>query len=60
MKIEDVKKRAKALKIDATTMSKGEAIRAIQATEGNFPCFETAGDYCDQLDCCWRKDCVAW
>jgi len=33
-------------------------VRAIQISEGNFPCFATAnaGD-CDQTQCLWRDDC---
>lgn len=33
-------------------------VRAIQADEGNFPCFGTAlGGSCDQAGCLWRSDC---
>lgn len=39
-------------------MKKEELIRAIQSAEGNFPCFGTAKDYCDQLGCCFRDDCL--
>ncbi|MEK6689719.1 MAG: SAP domain-containing protein [Nitrospirota bacterium] len=40
-------------------MKKGDIIRAIQTAEGNFPCFGTAKDYCDQLGCCFRDDCLS-
>ncbi len=37
---------------------KPELIRIIQRAEGNFDCFGTAMNYCDQLNCLWRKDCL--
>ena len=27
--------------------------------EGNFDCFGTAKGYCDQLQCCFRQDCLS-
>jgi hypothetical protein len=33
-------------------------IREIQKAEGNFDCFKTASDYCDQWACCFRTDCL--
>jgi hypothetical protein len=35
-----------------------ELIRRIQRAEGNFDCFGTAIDYCDQSQCCFREDCL--
>ncbi len=40
-------------------MKKEELIRSIQTAEGNFSCFGTAKDYCDQMSCSWRGDCLA-
>ncbi|MBN2587017.1 MAG: Rho termination factor N-terminal domain-containing protein [Candidatus Fermentibacteraceae bacterium] len=42
----------------AARMKKADVIRAIQAHEGNFPCFGTADGHCDQMDCLWRADCL--
>lgn len=39
-------------------MKKAELIRAIQESEGNFPCFGTADGHCDRMDCLWRQDCL--
>ncbi|MDZ7762023.1 MAG: hypothetical protein U5L00_17445 [Desulfovermiculus sp.] len=40
-------------------MTKMDAIRAIQRTEGNFDCFARAGSgYCDQVDCLFRTECL--
>ena len=38
--------------------SKTDLIRAIQKAEGNFDCFATAKNSCDQMNCCWRSDCI--
>jgi len=54
-----VRARAKALGLkDTFKLSKTELIRRIQRAEGNFDCFETAKDYCDQYECCFREDCL--
>lgn len=58
MKISNIQKKAKSLGIKAGKMSKVDLIRAIQKAEGNFDCFGTATDYCDQLSCAWRDTCV--
>ncbi|TAN62176.1 SAP domain-containing protein [bacterium] len=58
MQLTEVKKMAKTLGIKAEKLKKLEMIRAIQAKEGNFPCFGTAKDYCDQLNCLFREDCL--
>jgi hypothetical protein len=58
MKIADVKDRAREINVKVGGMNKTKIIRAIQAAEGNYPCYKTAKDYCDQYDCCWREDCV--
>lgn len=58
MNMTELKEKAKQLGVQAGKMTKGDLIRAIQKKEGNFPCFETAKDYCDQLQCLWRKACL--
>lgn len=58
MQIMEIKKIAKDMGIKAEKMQKMELIRAIQSKEGNFPCFGTAKDYCDQLNCSFRDDCL--
>lgn len=58
MKTKDIKKKAKSMGIKAEKMSKTDLIRAIQRVEGNFDCFATAADYCDQSGCAWRNDCL--
>lgn len=59
MLINDIRKMAKekGIKIKRT-MKKGDIIRAIQESEGNFPCFGTAKGFCDQMGCIWRDDCL--
>ena len=59
MKMQEVRERVKALGLKNTFgLSKTELIRRIQKTEGNFDCFGTAKDYCDQDQCCFREDCL--
>ena len=59
MKMNETKEKAKAsgIKVMATA-KKADLIRQIQKAEGNFDCFGTAKDYCDQLGCCFREDCL--
>ncbi|MGV1098369.1 hypothetical protein ACUUL3_03035 [Thiovibrio sp. JS02] len=58
MTMTDIKERAEKLGIKIGKMNKTDVIRAIQRKEGNFPCFATAKDYCDQLACAWRNACL--
>jgi hypothetical protein len=59
MKMQEVREKAKALGLKKTFgLSKVELIRQIQRAEGNFDCFGTAQDFCDQYLCCFREDCL--
>lgn len=59
MKMKEVREKAKALGLKNTFgLSKAELIKMIQRAEGNFDCFGTAKDYCDQFECCFREDCL--
>jgi predicted metal-binding transcription factor (methanogenesis marker protein 9) len=58
MKMNDVVKRAKKLGMKAKAVKKADLIRQIQRAEGNFDCFGTAVQYCDQWKCCFREDCL--
>ena len=58
MDMTHIKEKAKQLGIQVGKMKKVDLIRSIQSMEGNFPCFETAKDCCDQLACTWRKSCL--
>ena len=58
MEMEEVKRKAKALGIKKAQMEKADLIREIQKGEGNFDCFGTATEYCDQWDCCYREECL--
>jgi hypothetical protein len=57
MDMAEVRAKAKAFGLK-TNMKKDDLIRAIQTAEGNFPCFKTAIDYCDQTGCCFRSLCL--
>jgi hypothetical protein len=59
MKMQEVRDKAKALGLKNTFgLSKMELIQMIQRAEGNFDCFGTATDYCDQFRCSFREDCL--
>jgi hypothetical protein len=58
MKAEEIKEKAKELGIKVSRMKKDDLIKAIQKAEGNYECFGTAIDDCDQLNCCWKDDCL--
>jgi hypothetical protein len=59
MKMQEIRAKAKALGIKNTFgLKKEELIRRIQKAEGYFDCFGTAKDYCDQVQCCFRDDCL--
>jgi hypothetical protein len=58
MKMQEVRTMAKKMGINSFGKSKAELIRDIQRKEGNFDCYGTAGDYCDQEACLFRSSCL--
>ncbi|MBI5491541.1 MAG: SAP domain-containing protein [Deltaproteobacteria bacterium] len=59
MTMAEVFRKAKSLGLKSKVgMKKPDLIREIQVKEGNFPCFGTAAEYCDQWLCCFRGDCL--
>jgi hypothetical protein len=59
MRLSEIEKKAKNLGIkDTWKYSKNELIKTIQRKEGNFDCFATAQNHCDQMSCAWRQDCL--
>lgn len=58
MRMDEVRKKARELGLKTAKMKKEDLIRAVQAAEGNFPCFGTAAGFCDQSLCCWIDDCL--
>jgi hypothetical protein len=59
MRLSEIEKKARQLSIKNTwKYSKKDLIKAIQRAEGNFDCFGSTRDYCDQMACCWRNDCL--
>ena len=59
MTINEARKKAKVIVVkQAKGMEKTDMILAIQKAEGNFSCFGTAKNYCDQRNCAWGKDCL--
>lgn len=58
MTVKELQKMAKNLGIKTGGLRKAELVRAIQRAEGNFDCFGTVEDFCDQTDCLFREDCL--
>jgi len=58
MTVKELQKKANVLGVKTAGLRKGELIKKIQKAEGNFDCFGTANDYCDQVDCLFREDCL--
>ena len=58
MTVKELQKMAKEFGIKTTGLKKVEMIKAIQRAEGNFDCFGTASNYCDQMSCLFRQDCL--
>lgn len=56
--MQDVRAMAKSLGINSFGKNKTELIREIQRKEGNFDCYGTAVDSCDQKDCCFYDSCL--
>ncbi|HYA42584.1 MAG TPA: hypothetical protein VEF34_14860 [Syntrophobacteraceae bacterium] len=59
MKMNEVRAIAKSLGLNSFGKTKAELIKEIQRKEGNFDCFGSALDYCDQLECLFRALCLS-
>jgi len=59
MNMREIRELAKEKGARISNMTKVDAVRMIQLTEGNFDCFAKAdaGD-CDQGGCLFREDCI--
>lgn len=58
LKMPEIRAKAKSLGLTPGKMKKAELIHAIQAAEGNTPCFGRSGGQCSQIQCCFMKDCL--
>ena len=58
MKMQEVRSLAKKQGINSFGKSKKDLILEIQRAEGNFDCFGSANDYCDQEKCRFRSLCL--
>jgi hypothetical protein len=57
LKMQELRIIAKKHKINSFGMTKAKLIREIQVAEGNFDCFGSAVQYCDQWGCRYRPLC---
>ena len=58
MKMQEIRQMAKKMGINSFGKTKTDLIREIQRKEGNFDCFGTATDDCDQSECLFRFPCL--
>ena len=58
MKMNEVQGLARSLGIKSSGKNKAELIRQIQRKQGNFDCFGSAEDFCDQDNCLFRSSCL--
>jgi hypothetical protein len=59
-KYNEIQKMAKNIGINTFQMKKKDMILAIQRAENNIECFATARvEYCQELKCLWRDDCIS-
>jgi hypothetical protein len=57
MTVQKIREQAKELRIkNYTRFPKPQLIRAVQAAEGNAPCFKEIHD-CWEFGCLWRDEC---
>ena len=60
MKFNEIQKMAKGMGINTFKMKKIEMIKSIQGAENNIECFGTSRvEYCEELACLWRDDCLS-
>jgi hypothetical protein len=60
VKYKEIQKMAKNIRINTFQMKKNDMILAIQRAENNIECFGTGRvEYCQELSCLWREDCVS-
>lgn len=57
MKMQELRVIAKKYGINSFGKTKANLIREIQIVEGNFDCFGSAVEYCDQWGCRYRPLC---
>jgi hypothetical protein len=57
LKMQDLRAIAKKHGINSFGKTKAALIREIQVAEGNFDCFGSAAEYCDQWGCHYRPLC---
>ena len=58
MNVTDLKKKARGVGLNPGKLKKPILIRAIQIAEGNADCFGSTDGSCEQVDCCFREDCL--
>jgi len=58
MNVSEIKKKAQGIGIVPGKMVKADLIHAIQKQEGNSECYQSEKIHCEEMECCWREDCL--
>jgi hypothetical protein len=58
MEFDEIVIKARTLGIAPGGRGADELVRAIQAAEGNTPCFRSGRVVCEYMHCSWYADCV--
>ena len=60
MHINDIRQFAKRMNVNTFRMNKTDMIRSVQRAENTYDCFATDRvEYCNELSCLWREDCIS-
>jgi hypothetical protein len=57
MKMNELRKKAKALGIKPGKTKKTDLVHSIQSAEGYTQCYGNSNGNCAQTECCFRDDC---
>jgi len=58
LSINEIQMKAKGLGVIPGKLNKTDLIHAIQAAEGNTPCYGWSNGNCPNTDCCFMADCL--
>jgi len=59
MGMPEIRLKAQSLGLTPGKMKKPELIHTIQVAEGYTPCFGRSDGQCDNIGCCFMRDCLS-
>ena len=57
--VTEIRKKAQKMGLTLRGIHKTNLIHAIQKNEGNAECFNSNNSKCEEMECCWRNNCMA-